>query len=151
LLAKNLFYGGLLMVDVLLVGVLVSLRLGTPGPDAILVTVSWLLFALPTYLALGNILSLRMPYRMNLGRIGRRGQGSQTNAWLSLLSQMLVNGLGAAILIPALLTNHLWLASPVLLLMAFGAFFAWYGGLKSAEKTAYRQMDHLIATLAKTE
>lgn len=151
MLAKNLFYGGLLLVDVFFVGILVTLRLGAPSSDAILVTIAWMLFALPTYLALGNLLSLRMPYRMNLGRIGRRGQGSQANAWLSLLSQLLVNGLGAAVLIPALMTNHLWIAAPVFLIFAFCAFFVWWSGLNRAEKTAYRQMDHLIGALARTE
>jgi ABC-2 type transport system permease protein len=151
MLAKNLFYGGLLLVDVFFVGILVTLRLGTPSSDAILVTIAWMLFALPTYLALGNIYSLKMPYRMNLGRIGRRGQGSQANAWLSLLSQLLVNGLGAAILIPALMTNHLWIAAPIFLIFAFCAFFVWWSGLNRAEKTAYSQMDHLIGTLARTE
>jgi ABC-2 type transport system permease protein len=150
-LAKNLFYGALLLLDVLVIGTLVSLRLGTPSSDAILVTIAWFLFALPTYLALGNIYSLQMPYRMNLGRIGRRGQGSQANAWLSLLSQLLVNGVGAAILIPALLTNHLWLAAPALLVLAFCAFIAWYSGLNRAEKSAYKRMDNIIGTLARTE
>ncbi len=151
MLAKNLFYGGLLLVDVFFVGILVALRLGTPSKDAILVTIAWLLFALPTYLAIGNRLSMQMPYRMNLGRIGRRGQGSQANAWLSLLSQLLVNGLGAAVLIPALMTNRLWIAAPVFLIFAFCAFFIWWNGLNRAEKTAYSQMDHLIGTLARTE
>ena len=96
LLAKNLFHAMLFGVDALVAGILVSLRLGKPDSAVLVGTIAWLLFALPANLAVGNIFSITMPFRVNPGRLTRQ-RGSQANALLSLLTQLAVMVVGALV------------------------------------------------------
>ncbi len=123
MLAKNLFHSALFGLALLTAGVLATLRLGRPDGVVVAATVAWLLFVLPCNLAAGNVLSLTMPYRVNPGRMTRQG-GSQSNALLSLLIQVVVLGVGAAVFGLCIFFDRLWLAVPVFLVLAGGAVFA---------------------------
>jgi ABC-2 type transport system permease protein len=150
LAAKNLFHALVFGLDALLVGVLAGLRLGWPDAAVLAATVAWLLFALPVHLAAGNIFSLTMPYRRNLGRISRQ-RGSQASALLSLGVQILVLGVGLAVFGLCSRGGRLWLATPVFLAMAGAAAVAWRHGLRATDALANQRRDSLIATLAKTD
>jgi len=101
-------------------------------------------------LAAGNLLSLTMPYRVNLGRISRQ-RGSQASALVSMLIQALVMGAGVAVFSICSYFNERWLAAPCLLVMAGMALVAWMRVLANADSIANRNRDNLIGTLAKTE
>jgi ABC-2 type transport system permease protein len=150
LLAKNLFHGTLFVSVAFLAGVLATLRLGEPDWTLLAATAAWVLFALPTNLAAGNLLSLTFPYRVNLGRISRQ-RGSQASALVSMLIQAIVMGCGVAVLALCTFFDKRWLAAPCLLLMAGLALVAWTRVLAHADVLANRNRDNLIATLAKTE
>jgi ABC-2 type transport system permease protein len=150
LLAKNLFHSALFGLAILVAGILATLRLGLPEGVVVAATAAWLLFALPCNLAVGNIFSLTMPYRVNPGRMTRQG-GSQANALSSLLVQLLVLGVGAAVFGLCLLFDSLWAAIPVFLALAGGAGFAWMRVLRIADGMANQRKDSLMATLMKTE
>jgi membrane protein implicated in regulation of membrane protease activity len=91
-----------------------------------------------------------MPYRVNPGRMTRQG-GSQANALSSLLVQLFVLGVGAAVFGLCLLFDSLWAAVPVFLVLAGGAVFAWMRVLRIADGMANQRKDALMATLMKTE
>jgi ABC-2 type transport system permease protein len=150
LLAKNLFHSLLFFLDALLAGVMCTLRLGWPDGTMVAATVAWLLFALPCNLAAGNIFSLTMPYRINPGRISRQ-RGSQANALFSLLIQLGVLGVGAAIFALCWALKTPWLAVLLFLLGAVAAFRVWLRGLRNADAMANSRRDALIATLMKGE
>lgn len=150
LLAKNLFHGVLYLLAALLSGIVTSLRLGRPDPDVIAITLAWLAFALPANLAAGNILSIMMPYRINLGRIGRQS-GSQANAMLSMLIQTTILGLGAAVMSFCTFIGDLWLAVPIFLALAIVALVAWFVVLQKSDVLANSRRDVLIAKLARVE
>jgi ABC-2 type transport system permease protein len=150
MLAKNLFHALLFLADALVAGALACWRFGMPSPVALAATIAWLLFALPVHLAAGDIFSLTMAYRVNLGRIGRQG-GSQANALLSLLVQVGVLGLSAAVFAVSVLTGKLWIATPLFLLLAAGSIFAWMRILNRVDGIANARRDDLIATLARAE
>jgi ABC-2 type transport system permease protein len=151
MMAKNLFHMLLFSVDAVLVCFLASLRIGGwPAPAAIAATFAWLLFALPVHLAAGNLFSLNMPYRMNLGRITRQ-RGSQVSALLSMLIQLGVLGIGVGILVVCAYFHRLWLAVPVFLVLAAGAFIAWMRVLNSIDGIAARRRETLLATLVRTD
>jgi ABC-2 type transport system permease protein len=150
LLAKNLFHALLFGVDVLLAGILVSLRLGAPDSAVLTGTIAWLLFALPINLAVGNLFSLTMPYRVNPGRLTRQ-RGSQANALLSLLAQLAVLVVGGAVFLLCWHVDNLWLATPIFLALAGGAFYVWIRVLRNSDGMANRRRDVLIATMAKTD
>jgi ABC-2 type transport system permease protein len=143
LLAKNLFHATLFGLDAVLAAILTTLRLGRPDGAVVAATAAWLLFALPCNLAAGNILSITMPYRVNPGRISRQ-RGSQANALISLLIELAVMGVGAAVL------DDPWLAVPVFVALAAAAFFGWLRVLANVDGMANRRRDTLIATLMKS-
>jgi ABC-2 type transport system permease protein len=150
LLAKNLFHAMLFGLDALMAGILVSLRLGTPDSAVLAGTICWLLFALPANLAIGNIFSITMAFKVNPGRLTRQ-RGSQANALLSLLTQLAVMAVGGAVFGLCLFFGHLWLAAPIFLVLAVGSVFGWMRVLRNAEGMANRRKDSLILTLVKTE
>jgi ABC-2 type transport system permease protein len=150
LLAKNLFLSVLFLLVAILAAVLASLRLGVPGNAMLAATGAWLLYALPVNLAAGNVFSLTMPYRVNPGRIARQ-RGSQANALLSLLVQLGVIGVGAAIFAVCWFLDKMWLAVPIFLALAAGAVYAWLRVLRGADALANQRRDTLMATLMKTE
>ena len=150
ILAKNLFHGGLAMIDALLVGLVACWRFGTPAPDALAASVAWVLFALPLHLAAGNGFSILMPYKINLGRIGKQ-KGSQANALLSLLVQAVTMGAGVGVFALCAWGGRLWLAAPIFLVMAAGAVFGWMHILSRVDAMANARRDELISTLVKAE
>jgi ABC-2 type transport system permease protein len=150
LLAKNLLHGLLFALVAFLAAVLAAFRLGEPDLPLMATTAAWVLFALPMNLAAGNVLSLVMPYRVNLGRISRQ-RGSQASALVSMLIQAFVIGFGLGILELCAYFNKRWLAAPCLLVMAGIALVAWLRVLRNADSLANRNRDNLIGTLARAE
>lgn len=148
LLAKNLFHAALFCLDALLAATLTTLRLGKSDGVTMAATAAWLLFALPCNLAAGNVLSLTMPYRINPGRISRQ-RGSQANAMISLLIELAVMGIGAAVFSLSWFLNDPWLAVPIFVALAGAAFFVWARVLANVDGIANRRRDTLIATLMK--
>ena len=149
-LAKNMFHSVLFLVEAVLVSIVAILRVGWPVPSALAATAAWLLFALPVHLAAGNLFSINLPYRMNLGRMARR-PGSQANALLSMFIQIAVLGIGAGIFALCSFFDRLWMATPVFLCLAGAAIMAWMRVLDHIDAIAGRRRESLIATLAKTE
>jgi ABC-2 type transport system permease protein len=150
LLAKNIFHSVLFALVALAAGALAVFRLGMPSAPVIAASVAWLLFALPCNLTAGNIFSLVMPYRINPGRLTKQ-RGSQGNALLSMLVQLGVIGVGAAVFSLCWTFDAQWVATPVLLLLATAAFVGWRFGLGKADALANAHKEDLIATLAKAE
>jgi ABC-2 type transport system permease protein len=147
-LAKNILYSLLFAVDAVLAGFLASLRLGWPNGVVAAATVGWLLFALPCGLAAGNLFSLTMPFRVNPGRIGRKG-GSHANVLSSLLVQFATVAVGAAVFWLCWYVGRLWLTVPIFLLLAGVGFLVWQRVLGKLDAIANRRRDELIATLMK--
>lgn len=150
MLAKNLFHCGLFALEAVFISAISIWRLGMPAPDAFAATLSWLLFAVPAHLAAGNIFSITMPYRVNIGRIGRQ-RGSQANALFSLLIQVVVLGLGAAVLALCAFLGKLWLAVPIFMIMAAIAVVAWLRVLGNVDRLANERCEDLVSTLVRAE
>ena len=148
--AKNLFHALIFGLEAVLMGILAGFRFGWPSAVVLEATVAWLLFALPVQLAMGNILSLCMPYRRNLGRIMRQRRG-QGNALLSMLMQVPVVGLGVAVFWLCSSKGVPGMAAPVFLLLAGGAVLLWLRVLSNADAMANQRREALVATLAKVE
>ena len=113
-------------------------------------TAAWVIFAVPTNLAAGNLLSITMPYRVNLGRLSRQ-RGSQASALVSMLVQMLVIGCGVAVTELCTYFGKSWMAIPCLLTLAGISAEVYFQVLAHAGKLANRNRENLISTLAKTE
>jgi ABC-2 type transport system permease protein len=150
LLSKNIFHAVLFCVIAVLAGLLAILRAGLPEPVWLAITAAWLVFALPAHLLAGNLFSLNMPHKMNLGRIGRQ-RGGQASALLGMLVQICILGVGAAVAGLCSLFGVLWLAAPILLVLAVPAYVGWMRVLANSDAIAMRRRDELITALAKTD
>jgi len=150
LLAKNLLHGALFCTVAFLAGVFATARLGWPDLTLAATTAAWVLFAVPTNLAVGNLLSITMPYRVNLGRLSRQ-RGSQASALVSMLAQLLVIACGVVVVELCTFFAKRWMAIPSLLVLAGVAVAVWFQVLARADSLANRNRENLIATLAKTE
>jgi ABC-2 type transport system permease protein len=148
LLAKNLFHSLLFGLSALVAGVLAGLRVGIPDTAVVAATGAWLLFSLPCNLAAGNIVSIKMAYRVNPGRIARQ-PGSQGNSLFSLLVQLGFLAVGAAVFALCWFLDRMWLATPIFLVLAVGAVALWRRVLTNADRIANQRRDELIATLMK--
>ncbi len=148
MLAKNIFQLGLFLIELVLACSILIYRFGLPDLALALTTLCWLLFAVPANLAAGNILSIAMAYRMTMTRVSRE-QGSVGNGLLSLLIQLLIFAVGAAVYLPLALLGHKAFAAPILLLLAAGAVFAWLRILANVDRMAFDRREALIAGLVR--
>ncbi|HLY41840.1 MAG TPA: hypothetical protein VKR52_11540 [Terracidiphilus sp.] len=148
ILAKNLFHGSLYLLMALFSGIMACLRVGVPSPTLLAITVAWLIFALPANLAVGDIMSLTMAYRVNPGRVTRQ-PGSQGNALLSMLIQTLLLGVGGAVVAMCTFADKMWLAAPILVACGGIAILLWTRVLANVDAMANDRRDTLIETLAK--
>lgn len=150
MLAKNLCHSAVFAVALVVAGFLATARLGQPDALIVAITIAWLLFALPINLAVGNILSITMPYRVNPGRISRQ-RGSQASTIISLLLQAGVLGMGAAVFQICYFAGMLWMAIPSFLLLAMVAVLVWLRILANSDDIAAQRKDMLLATLMKSD
>jgi ABC-2 type transport system permease protein len=148
MLGKNIVHTLIFVVELVLVSIIVAYRAGMPSAEILAVTLAWLLFAVPAQLAMGNVLSITMAYRMNMARMARE-PGSLGNSLLSLVVQGLVFGVGAAVYVPLNASGHSGLAVPVLLALAVGSFWLWQWTLARAAGMVASQKESLVATLYK--
>jgi ABC-2 type transport system permease protein len=150
MLAKNVLHSAVFAVALVIAGLLATLRLGEPSAVVVAATVAWLLFVLPCNLALGNIFSLTMPYRINPGRISRQ-RGSQASTLLSLLLQVGVLAVGALVFELCSIGGMMWLTVPIFLALTVVAVFVWLRILGNSDDIASQHKDLLIATLMKAD
>ena len=148
LLGKNLVHVGIFCLEAAMVSTLVIFRTGIPSAQIVLLTTCWLAFALPVQLAAGNYISMTMPYRVNLARMGR-GSGSAGNDLLSLLLEILVVAAGAVVYIILRFLGHPGLAAPVFLVLAAGSVLLWLRVLARSGHILAARRENLIATLSK--
>jgi ABC-2 type transport system permease protein len=150
MLAKNLFHAAIFVIAMVIAGLMATVRLGEPGSLMLATTVSWLLFVLPTNLAVGNIFSLTMAYKINPGRLSRQRR-SQGAAFLSLLVQVGLVGVGALVYLFSRAVHLPLLAVPIFLGLGGVAAFVWLRILGNADNMANQRKDQLIAVLTKAD
>ncbi len=148
MLAKNLVQIVLFCLELALVCAIVWLRFGMPARQIIAATFCWLLFALPVQLALGNVFSITMAYRMTLTRMSRE-QGAMGNGLLSLLVQLVLFAIGAAVYFSLAYTGHQQLAAPVFLVLAGCGILAWFYSLSAVDRLATNRREALTAALVR--
>jgi ABC-2 type transport system permease protein len=148
MLAKNLVQTGFFCVEMALVCAIIHFRYGMPDAAMIAVTFCWLLFALPMQLAIGNLLSLTMAYRMTFSRMSRE-EGAVGNGLTSVVAQVAIVGVGAAVFFPLARYGHAGLASGVFLLLALAAAGFWAWILSRIDRLAAARREALIGILAR--
>ncbi|HKR26448.1 MAG TPA: hypothetical protein VJS11_03300 [Acidobacteriaceae bacterium] len=147
-LAKNAMHLLLFAVEALVITGIVLYRFGLPPLSVAAATLAWILFAVPMDFAAGNLLSVLMPYRVNLTRM-RRQEFSLGNGMLSMLAQALILGTGAAVMLPCVALHRPWLAAPILLALAAAGLLAYAQVLRRIDGLVESHRESLIHDVAK--
>lgn len=149
IVGKNLLHLGLFLLEAALIAAIIVFRFGVPAPSIAAATVAWLLFAVPANFAVGNLLSIIMPYRVNMARI-RRETGALGNGLSSMATQLGILAVGAAVLAPCAFLGHPWLATPVLLLLAAVSALVYRRVLGNVDRMVQSRQEALTLEIMKT-
>lgn len=147
-LAKNLTHAAVLGLETALVWMSVCLIFRPPSVGVTLATLSGIFFALLVNLAVGNLLSVNSPKKIDFGTFGRQ-RASNTTVFASFGVQIVVFGLAAVVLLAARAYGRIWLATLLFLGVSAIAFVAYTLVLSRAEKEALANRETLIAELTR--
>lgn len=148
LLGKNLAHMAVLALEILVVWIGASLLFRPPTPAIALATFAGLLFAAPINLAVGNLLSLYSPKRIELGSFGRQ-RASQLTVLISFAVHFLVFGLGAATLVLAHVHRSVWLATLIFLMLALVTLTGYGLVLRRLDRLALARREVLTSELCR--
>jgi ABC-2 type transport system permease protein len=148
-LSKNALHFVLFLLEIALISAVVVFRFGLPSPSMATDTLAWLIFAVPANFAVGNLLSITMPYRINMTRI-RRETGALGNGLTSLITQLGLVAVGALVLVPCALMGHSLLAAPVFLALAAISLFVYWRVLGNVNRMVQSRQESLTLEIMKT-
>jgi len=148
LLGKNLAHMVVLSLELLVVWVGASLLFRPPTPAIAIATLAGLLFAAPANLAVGNLLSLYSPKRIELSSFGRQ-RAPQMTVLISFAVHLVVFGLGAATLFVAHYYHNLWLATAIFATFAVITFTGYRLVLRRADRLALARREVLTSELCR--
>jgi ABC-2 type transport system permease protein len=147
-LAKNLTHSLILLVETIVAWIAVTFLYGRPALDITIATVAGLLFAAPLNFALGNLLSIYSPKRVDYSKFGRQ-RASQMTVLFSLALQFVIVGVGVSVFLLARYLGNFWIAAPALLVLA-GISFLIYGlALKRVDALMLNRRETLMAELCR--
>lgn len=148
-LGKNFLHLVLFLLEAALISGLIIFRFGRPSLSIAAATLAWLVFAVPANFAIGNLLSIAMPYRINMSRI-RRETGALGNGLTSMAAQLGFVAIGALVLMPCAFFDQTWLAVPIFLVLAAVALFIYLRVLGSVDRMVQSRMESLTLEIMKT-
>jgi ABC-2 type transport system permease protein len=147
-LAKNLIHAGILALETVVAWVAVGFLYGRPALDVTVATLAGLLFAAPMNFAVGNLLSIYSPKKLDYSKFGRQ-RASQMTVLISLALQLVVIGAGVSIFWTARYLGNSWVATLSLLALA-GISLSIYGMiLRRVDRLALERRETLVAELCR--
>jgi ABC-2 type transport system permease protein len=148
-LAKNIIGFLLSFIELILIFAVISLTARPPSLLITLGTFCWLLFAIFTNAAIGNLRSLAAPKKIDLSKISRK-QTSQLSALIAvgIVAACFAIGYGGVLLANSV--NLPWLMVPFFLVLAAGAFLFYLNILNRIDTIALNHREELAEELCKT-
>ncbi|MGA9393236.1 MAG: hypothetical protein WBV69_22595 [Candidatus Sulfotelmatobacter sp.] len=147
-LAKNLCHAGILAVEIIVAWIAVTSLYGRPALDVTVATLAGLLFAVPVNFAVGNILSIYSPKKLDYARFGRQ-RASQMTVLLSMVLQLGVVSIAVSAFWAARNFGNTWIATLLLLALA-GISLAIYGMLLNrVDRLALDRRETLVGELCR--
>jgi ABC-2 type transport system permease protein len=147
-LAKNLIHAGILTFEIIIAFAAVSLLYGWPALDITAATLTGLLFATPLNFAVGNVLSIYSPKKLDYSKFGRQ-RASQMTVLISLALQIVVVGVGASIFWMARYLANSGIAASLLLVLAGVSLMVYVMILNRVNRLAQDRRETLIAELCR--
>jgi len=150
LVGKNLFHALVTLLETALVGVGITVLFRPPGATIVLVTLAGLLFASLGNFAIGDLLSLSFPRRMEFGMLRQRRISGVTVA-ASLGIQAVLLGLCGLVIGFTFFFHRLWLAIVIFLVLAAAVLPGYVASLNYCTKLALDRREVLTAELSRQE
>jgi len=147
-LGKNLAHVMVLALETTLVWIGVSLLFHPPTFGITSATLAGMLFAVPVNLAIGNLLSLQSPKRIEFGTFGRQ-RASQLTVLISFGVQIVVFGLAATTMALAHYYREIWFAVVVFLLLALLSLAGYEIVLRRVDRLALGNREVLTTELCR--
>ncbi|MFZ0417455.1 MAG: hypothetical protein WAM04_05090 [Candidatus Sulfotelmatobacter sp.] len=148
-LAKNLTHTGILALETIVAWTAVALLYGRPALDITIATLAGLLFAAPLNFAVGNVLSMYSPRKLDFSKFGRQ-RASQMTALMGMVLQLVVVGVCVSVFSIARQFGNFWIATLILLLLAGASFFIYGMILQRVDRLALERQELLVAELCRT-
>ena len=147
-LGKNLTHATILCFEIVIALIAVTLLYGRPALDIRIATLAGLLFAAPVNFAVGNMLSLYSPKKLDYSKFGRQ-RASQMTVLISLALQIVVVGVGVSVFWTARYLGNSWIAALLLLLLAAVSLTIYSMVLNRLDRLAQERRETLIAELCR--
>jgi ABC-2 type transport system permease protein len=147
-LGKNLTHAGILSFEIVIAFIAVTLLYGKPAIDITVATLAGLLFAAPVNFAVGNVLSIYSPKKLDYSKFGRQ-RASQMTVLISLALQIVVVGVGVSIFWTARYLGNSWIAALLLLLLGAVSLVIYGMVLSYVDRLAQERRETLIAELCR--
>jgi ABC-2 type transport system permease protein len=135
-------------LEILVVWVGASVLFQPPTLAIAVATLAGLIFAAPVNLAVGNLLSVYSPKRIELGSFGRQ-RASQLTVLISFGVHLFVFGLGAATLALAHYYRNVWLATGIFLALALVTLTGYSLMLQRVDRLALARREVLTSELCR--
>jgi ABC-2 type transport system permease protein len=148
-LAKNIIGFLLSFIELILIFAVISFTARPPSLLISLGTFCWLLFAIFTNGAIGNLRSLAAPKKIDLSKINRK-QTSQLSALIAvgIVAACFAIGYGGVLLANSF--NLPWLMVPIFLVLAIVAFLFYLNVLNRIDTIALNHREELAEELCKS-
>lgn len=150
ILGKNLAHLTILLGELVLLWISVSLMFHPPSFLITITTLTAILFAFPVNLAIGNLLSIFSPKRIDFGTFGRQ-RASQVTVLLSLGVQALVVGCCVGTFFVARTAQKPWLALLIFAVLGAAALLFYWWTLGQTEEMALERRERLTAELCRVQ
>ncbi len=147
-IAKNLAQLTILALDVFILWLGVRVIYQPPKLRVIALTISWYLFAAPLNFAVGNLLSVYSPKRIDYSTFGRQ-RASESTILISFGVQIAALAIGAVAVVVARHFSNLWIASPILLMLAIPSITGYLLVLAWIDRIALDRRDVLATELCR--
>jgi len=146
--AKNLVHVTILAAEMVIIWIAVDLMFRTPSFDYTIATVAAVLFAAPINFAIGNLLSISSPKKIDFGTFGRQ-RAASTTAFSALLIQAGMFGIIALAFVIGVHLHNLWITTGALLVLASFAFVGYNAALRRIDTLALTRRESFISELSK--
>lgn len=147
-LAKNLTHAGILAVEIAVAWIAVASFYGRPALNITVASLAGLLFAAPMNFAVGNVLSIYSPKKLDYSKFGRQ-RASQVTVLVSLALQLVVVGVGVSAFVTARYIGNLWIATLLLLLLAGISLSLYTMVLNRMDRLALERREAMVAELCR--
>lgn len=147
---KNLFQGLAAVIEALAVWAAVAWLFAPPPTFIVTATFAGLLYATLANFAIGNILSVWFPRRLDFGAFRRKKLAGVTML-IGMVTQGILIGLGAGVFLLAKHFDRMGLVTPIFLVFAAVAGAAYLFSLTKIDRLVLNRRETLTSELCRTE